>query len=127
MGRRAERTRNGGTWTEAAFWGAVRSCLRDRFKWWKPIKVAKDRARRKYEGEKRRQKWEYQCAMCSEWFKGDEVQVDHIVPCGSLRCYEDIAGFLERLCCEDIDGFRVLCKICHQQITNEERRRKNAL
>lgn len=115
------RTRNAGTWTEAQYWGAIRSHLRRGFKFWKPITATKLAARRKYEGENKRQKWEYQCAICGEWFNSKEVQVDHIVPCGSLKCYEDIAGFVERLTAEE--GYRLLCKPCHQEVTNEERGR----
>ena len=124
MARRVERTRNGGTWTESQYWGAVRSALRDKFKWWKPMKQAKLGARRKYEGEGRN-RWEYQCAACKQWFKDKETQIDHVVPCGSLRCPEDIAPFLEHMTCEDVNGYQVMCKPCHQLKTNEERKSKD--
>jgi len=91
--------------------------------WWKPASQAKVAARRKYEGENRRQKWEYQCAHCKEWFAGKLIQVDHKIPVGSLKCGADLEGFLERLTPET--GFQMLCKDkCHQAKTNEERGKK---
>jgi len=116
-----KKTRNGGTLTEAAYFGKIRSALRNAFKWWTPAKRAKDKARRPYKGGGR-QKWEYQCAICRKWYKGDEVQIDHVVPCGSLKCYDDIAPFLKRLTPENENAFQVLCKECHKEKTNAERK-----
>jgi len=119
MGGRVAKNRNGGTWSEARFWSQVRSSLRRGFMFWKPITDAKKAARRKYEGENKRRKWEYQCKECEGWFSDKEIAVDHIVPVGSLKSYEDIEGFLKRLTIED--GFQVMCKECHQGKTNRER------
>ena len=117
-----EKNRNGGTWSEARYWGAVRSSLRRGFRFWLPITACKNKARRpKKRGG--RQKWEYKCAKCKKWFKGTEVQVDHKIPVGSLKCGKDIEGFLERLTTET--GFQVLCKPCHQIKTNTERENKD--
>ena len=65
-----------------------------------------------------RQKWEYQCAACCEWFKGTEIHVDHIVPCGTLKSFADLPTFAERLFCE-ADGLRVLCHECHDKRRGE--------
>lgn len=113
------KTRNGETWTESRYWSAVRSTLRRGFRYWKPIMDAKKAARRSYTGMNKRQKWESQCAHCKKWFKESETEVDHIIPCGSLKGPEDLVPFLERLTTED--GFQVLCKPCHQKKTNEEK------
>ena len=48
------------------------------------------------------------------------VDVDHLDPVGTLRCYEDINGFYERLWCP-IEGLRVLCKPCHHEITHAKK------
>ena len=80
-------------------------------------------AQRPYKGLDKRTKWEYTCADCNEWFKTKEVEVDHIVPAGSLKDYSDLAGFCERLFCE-ADNLRVLCKPCHKKRTDEERENK---
>jgi hypothetical protein len=52
-----------------------------------------------------------------------EVQIDHIVDCGTLTCAEEVAGFVERLFCE-VSGFQTLCKPCHQIKTNSVRESK---
>jgi len=118
---RAIKTRNNGTMTESAYWGFVRSGLRRQFRWWKPMMEAKNKAKRKYVGKNKRQKWEYKCAMCNKWYIGKETSVDHIIPVGTLKCSDDLPGFLERLTVEK--GYQVLCKSCHQIKTNKERKK----
>ncbi len=114
-----ERTRNAGTMTESMFWSSIRSILRRRTIWWQPIKIAKQNSRRPNQGDNKRQKWEYQCSACKEWFSDKEVEVDHIIPAGSLTCAADLPGFVERLFCE-VDGFTVLCKPCHHKKTHNK-------
>lgn len=116
---RVSKHRNANTQSEAAYWGSVRSALRKAFRYWKPATQAKMKARRKYEGENKRQRWEYQCNHCKKWFMDKFTQIDHVTPAGSLKCPEDLAGFLERLTPEK--GFQLLCKGCHQLKTNMER------
>lgn len=116
---RVPRTRAGGTWTEAAFWGYVRSGFRQMSLRWPPISDVMRQVRRPYVGPNKRQKWEYQCGGCGGWFMGREVHTDHIVPCGSLKSWDDVRGFLERLFVE-ADGLRVLCEACHKQKTRSE-------
>lgn len=89
------------------------------------MQQAKIDSRRKNQSDNKRLKWEFQCNSCKEWFPDKETQVDHIVPVGSLRCSEDLAGFVERLTPED--GFQILCIPCHQQKTNKEREERNGM
>lgn len=110
--------RNAGTMTEAQYWGKVRAVLRNGFRYWKPITECKKAARRAYTGDNKRQKWEYQCNLCKQWFQDKEVQVDHIIPCGTLRGPDDLIQFLENLTAET--GYQVLCKPCHVIKTKEE-------
>ncbi len=114
----APKTRNHGTFTESQFWSFIRSCLRNKSRWWKPIQEAKKAARRAYKGPNKRQQWEYKCDICKEFFMEKFVEVDHLIPAGSLRCSDDLKGFIERLFCE-IEHLRVLCKKCHLTITKE--------
>lgn len=114
---RVERTRASNTLTESQFWGKIRASLRNASRWWKPIADAKKNARRVYKGANKRQKWEYQCAECHLWFKDKEIEVDHIVEVGSLKCAEDLPQFVERLFCE-VDGLQVMCKPCHRNKTH---------
>jgi hypothetical protein len=44
---RVPRTRNAGRWTEAQFWGALRSGLRRTFRYWRPATLALDAAKEK--------------------------------------------------------------------------------
>lgn len=117
------RTRNAGTMTESMFWSMIRSALRQKSRWWKPIAIVKQKAKRAYKGPNKRQKFEYQCASCLKWWPDKKVAVDHIIPCGSLSCTDDLPGFVERLFCE-ADGLQVLCEKCHNEKTKNERNEK---
>lgn len=125
MGKKKPKPYNNGTMTNAGFWGMIRSALRQKSRWWKPVKQAKENSRRKYKGDNKRQKWEYQCAHCKKWFMDKEIAVDHIEEVGSLKSSEDLKGFVERLFCE-VDGLQVLCNkrldgktSCHKIKTDE--------
>lgn len=114
---RVEKTRGSGTYTESGFWGMIRAALRQKSRWWKPVKDTKDASRRPYKGTNKRLKWEYQCAKCKKWFQEKEIEVDHKIEAGSLRNGDDVKGFIERLFCEK-DGLQILCKAdCHREKT----------
>lgn len=110
-----------GTMTESAFWSFIRSALRQKSRWWKPISLAKAKAKRTYKGPLKRQKFEYQCNECKLWFPDKHVNVDHIIPAGSLNCAEDLPGFVERLFCE-VEHLQVLCSECHNIKTKNEKK-----
>lgn len=114
------KTRNAGTMTESAFWSFIRSGLRQKSRFWKPITQCKMKARRAYKGPLKRQKFEYQCNVCSKWFPEKKINIDHIIPAGTLRCANDLPGFVERLFCE-IDNLQVLCTTCHDFKTKNEK------
>lgn len=114
---RPPKSRNMGTMTEAAFWSMLRSHLRRLSLRWKPRAECLKRARRTYKGPNKRQKWEYQCCICKAWYSGKEVEADHIVSCGSLKSFEDLAVFTERLLVE-VDGWQCICKTCHNVKTH---------
>jgi len=117
---RVPRTRAGNEWTEAGFWGFIRSGLRGMARRWPPVvRGALKRRQRKSQSLNRRLKYEYQCELCLRWFDRKSVQVDHIVPCGTLKSFADLSVFAERLFCET-DGLRVLCVECHEKRKTEE-------
>lgn len=122
MGRRVERTRGAGNYTESEFWTMIRSALRQKSRWWKPIAICKNNAKRKYKGKNKRQKYEFQCASCKDWFKGTDVAVDHINPVGTLRKPEDLPDFVMNLFCE-LDNLQVLCSSCHKIKTDGDRKK----
>lgn len=117
---RVAKTRNAGTMSESAFWSFIRSALRQKSRWWKPITQCKLNAKRPYKGPLKRQKFEYQCNSCKNWFPEKSINVDHIQPAGSLNCAADLPGFVERLFCE-IDNLQILCSSCHDIKTKKER------
>jgi hypothetical protein len=111
MPKRTPRTRNGGAWTEAHYWGRLRSALRQTFRWWGPAKQALQAAKH---GRA------YRCARCLRLHPRKEIEIDHRVPCGSLRCLEDLPGFVARLTPEDPAAFQILCKPCHAGKTADD-------
>lgn len=114
---RVARTRNGNTMTESQFWSWMRSSLRRMSMYWKPITIAKHKARKQVVGK--RHKFEYQCANCNHWFLDKEVEVDHVIEAGSLRSFSDLSGFAERLFTENTNDLVVLCKPCHKAKTHK--------
>ena len=119
--KETKRFENYPVWTHAGFFGFLRSNIRHASSKYPPIREAKVLARRPYQGDNKRMKWEYQCAECKGWFKDGDTVVDHIIPAGSLKGWEDIAAFCQRLFCS-IDGLQVLCKECHAKKTEHERK-----
>lgn len=117
------RDRNAGTMTNAMFWSFIRSALRQKSRWWKPISQCRMSSRRPYKGPSKRQKFEYQCAQCNNWFPEKQIAVDHKIPAGALNSGDDLKGFVERLFCE-VEHLQVLCDGCHDVKTQKER--KNA-
>jgi 5-methylcytosine-specific restriction endonuclease McrA len=114
------KTRNNGTMTEAAFFGWIRSLLRNRYmRGWKPHNEAAKDNRRPIT-YKSRSRWEYQCANCNDWFLRKEIDIDHIIPCGTLKSFDDLAVFCNRLFVEK-DGLQVLCKPCHKNKTHDKK------
>jgi 5-methylcytosine-specific restriction endonuclease McrA len=117
-----ELTRNGNTMTESEFFGRIRSALRQATRFWVPAVRCIEKATKPYKGTDKRIKKVTQCASCKEWVARSKIQADHIIPCGSLRSYEDIAGFCERAFTEGEDNYQPLCKPCHILKTKEERK-----
>ena len=113
---RVPRTRAGGQWTEAAYYGFIRSGLRLLSRKWPPRRDILKQGRRPYVGPNKRQKFEYSCEDCGGWFPAKQIEIDHIDPCGKLTSLDDLPGFVERLLCE-IDKLRKLCETCHAKRT----------
>lgn len=124
--QRVARTRAGQRWTESRFFSFIRSALRSAAMRY-PVKFDALNAvkRSKPTGNPGKHRFEYRCAVCCKHFPQAEVAVDHIVPAGSLKSFDDLGPFAERLFCE-MDGLQVLCKTCHQIKTNAERKSAKA-
>ena len=119
---RVPRTRNGGTWTQAMLMSRIRSALRRIWMYYKPRVAAKKLAERTVKGK--RHKYEYKCEKCKKWWKSKEVEVNHRIPAGSLRNFQDRPGFCERLFCEEPEGYAVMCKRSHKLETAKQREEK---
>jgi len=113
------KTRNGWTMTEWAFWGMIRSCLRMKSRWRKPIQDYKKSKQLRYVWPNKRRKRSYRCENCKKLFDWTEVEINHIIPAGSLTCAKDLPWFVERLFTEQ--GFNLLCKWCHKKETAIQR------
>lgn len=118
---RVPKTRNNNQWTEAAFFGFLRSGLRKMSQRWPPlVQHALKAVRRPSQSTTNKLlKWEFQCAFCLGWWARKLVQVDHIIPCGKFTCFEQLADYARRLFCETGD-LRILCKDCHKKRTEIE-------
>lgn len=124
------KTRNQSTLTESEYFSKIRSALRRAFRWWKPMMTTLEEASRPYTGPNKKQKKEFQCNTCKKWFKRTGVQIDHILECGSLSCYDDIVPFLKRLTREEKEAYQVLCRPCHKVKTSaylKNKKEKNGI
>ncbi len=119
---RVARTRNYATETESEHMGKIRASLRNISRWWRPFQVALRLASEKW-NVGGRIKTLYKCSKCKRMLDRKSVEVNHIVPVGSLKSYSDLPGFCERLFVEDISLLEVVCKGCHIEITKEQRKK----
>lgn len=76
-------------------------------------------SRRAVQGK--RHKFEYLCAGCKQWHVAKQVQSDHVVECGSLRGFDDLAGFVERMFVGK-EGYQTMCRTCHRAKTKAARK-----
>ena len=125
MSERGVKNKAGGSWTTARYFSFIRSALRAA--WMKypvkgiVLKKARRNVRKNENRDKRiRHRFEFKCAVCKKFHKASQVQVDHIIPCGSLNSYEDLPRFVSTLFCEE-DNLQVICTECHNEKTKKER------
>lgn len=119
---RVPRTRNNFTETDSMHMGKIRAGLRNISRWWKPFQVALREASVKC-NIGGRIKTLYKCCKCKRMLVRQSVEVNHIIPVGSLKSYADLPGFCERLFVEDTSLLEVVCKECHAEITKEQRKK----
>jgi len=124
MGKKTEPFEEYPKWTKARFMGFLRSAMRSAFRRWAPKYEVVERAKRDKPPRKAgRHRFEYQCSGCKKWFKRTEVEVDHIEPVGSLKEFEDLPGFAQRMFVS-ADKLRLLCSGCHKKVTAEQRKKR---
>ena len=104
-----------GSLSNAAFFGMIRSALRNKSRFFPSIKACRERAKHPYKGENKRQKWVYECEMCHNLKDAKYTCVHHLEGAGALSSFEDLPGFTERLFCNS-DKLILLCNDCHDKI-----------
>jgi len=110
-------------WTEKFILSRIRATLRRLSMQMPAIRECRLRARRPYTaGLNPRLRYEYECALCKNWFPEKETQVDHVEPAGSLQSFDDVGPFARRLFSPSQAGLRCLCLSCHNRVTQEQRR-----
>ena len=122
----SNRKYNDGEWTEARFRAFIISALRAHMKRfppkWKALKAAM--VGKKINKRTGRLAEHYLCASCGGFFVARDVQVDHIDPVVSPEeGFQDWWTYFNRLYCE-ADNLQVLCKQCHKEKTNAERKER---
>jgi hypothetical protein len=100
----------------------IRSMLRSLSRWWKPMQLALKASSTTYTVG-RAKRVMFLCAQCNKLHERKNVEVNHIEPAGSLKTYDDLPSFCEKLFVEDITKLEVLCKPCHLAITAEQRKK----
>lgn len=114
-------TRNDETMTESQFFNMFRQAFRKLTMQWKGGTAYLKEVRRENQSDNKRLKFEYPCERCKKWFKRDEIELDHIKPCGGISSFEDLGIWASRAFIEKDGGWQSLCVSCHQIKTNEDR------
>lgn len=110
-------------WTEKFILSRIRATLRRLSMQMPAIRECRLRARRPYTaGLNPRLRYEFECALCHEFFPEKQTQVDHITPAGPLQSFDDVGPFARRLLFPAQDGLRCLCVTCHNQVSQAQRK-----
>lgn len=119
---------NNGQWTKGRFDAFITSILRGGSRRWGPKFQCLNEAKteKKVNPATGRVAQHFRCATCQLDFPQKECQVDHIVPIGTEKTWDQ---FIEGLFCEK-DNLQVLCKTCHKnkslKESNENRQRRSS-
>lgn len=61
-----------------------------------------------------RTKWKIQCECCGDWFKLNEVEVDHVEGNHTFNKVSDFENYFNKILMVGFDGLQILCKDkCH--------------
>lgn len=111
----------GSIWkTQAAYFAWVRGQIRRGLWSRNPIKNYIKRQARKPAPKGSRAKFVITCEFCRKDHAQTKIEVDHIIPAGSLKNWEDIGPFMQRML-NPSGGYRLLCKPCHKTHTYAEK------
>ena len=109
---------NDSKWTRGRFNSFVTSLLRSGSRKWEPKYTVLNEAKteRKTNEETGRLAQHYLCNGCQKDFPAKQVEVDHILPVGRDKSWDES---IEGLFCEK-ENLQVLCKKCHLTKTKQE-------
>lgn len=109
--------------SQPAFFSYVRNGLRRSLWMRNPIKLEfLNRERRRLPlGRDGRVVWGFECEICEEYFKTNDIEVNHIHQAGQLKSEDDVKDFVVNLCFVSMDDLQILCKPCHKIVTHSER------
>ena len=114
-----ERTYNDGQWTRGRFDSFITSLLRSGSRKWPPkYRCLNDaKTEKKINAKTGRLAQHFKCAHCLQDYPAKDVEVDHNIPIGKGRTWDE---FIDGLFCEQTN-LQVLCKPCHKIKTLKER------
>jgi hypothetical protein len=101
--------------SESSFWNWMRGALRR--SWSRhPIKLAYIHKYRIRAGIGRggKEVFALRCCLCNEMHPQSQIEIDHIIPAGSLRSEEDLCGWIKRLLVVSFEDIRPVCIPCHR-------------
>ncbi len=111
--------------TEAEFYSALRSIFRKGWSRWQVKNLLKKKLRKRIQNPNPKGRmptvWGGECAYCKQDFPQNNLEVDHIIPAGSLRCKEDIGPFIVNTFFVGYDDLQLVCKPCHKIKTLADR------
>ena len=130
MASKVPKPYNGGQWTAARYRSFIISILRAGSRKWPQKYEALKRALigKRLDPKTGKMSNRYKCAACSNLFKADQVQVDHIYPVVDVKDgFVDWNTYIDRMYPE-AERFQILCSECHSVKTQNERkmRKENA-
>jgi 5-methylcytosine-specific restriction endonuclease McrA len=113
---------NGGLWTAGRFNSFVTSILRSGSRRWGPKYTTLNEAKteKRINPKSGRLAQFFRCASCGNEYTAKDIQVDHIVPIGYDKSWDE---FIHGLFCER-DNLQALCVTCHKKKTKEEKKNK---
>lgn len=125
-GLRQDRLFNDGAWTPSRFRSFVISALRTATRKW-PAKfqtLKEANTGRRTNKKTGKLAYHYQCAGCRKEFVQSDIQVDHIFPVvDPQHGFQGWDTYIDRMFCEK-QGLQVLCKTCHSQKTQVEKKER---
>lgn len=117
----ADKTRNGGEWTESRYHSFIKGGLRAASRRWPPKYQCLNDAcvGQKINSNTGRIAKHYTCSCCGFDYPAKDVQIDHISPIVSTGGFTTWDDLIENLFCEK-DHLQCLCKPCHKIKSKQE-------